>query len=79
MECVANLSLTLLLFALVPLVLLVAFSAKDLQPAPWLVPRSMGVIHKGRFLNVLLWNMSGYDMVGSCAGEVKYGSCFHLS
>jgi len=71
MECVANLSLILLLFAIVPLVLLVAFSAKDLQPALWLVPRSIGVLHKGRFLNVLLWNMSGYDMVGSCAGEVE--------
>eukprot|EP00658_Telonema_sp_P-2_P058430 TRINITY_DN4690_c0_g1_i9.p1 TRINITY_DN4690_c0_g1~~TRINITY_DN4690_c0_g1_i9.p1 ORF type:complete len:433 (+),score=77.43 TRINITY_DN4690_c0_g1_i9:227-1525(+) len=68
---VANLSVGIAALAIVPLVLLALLCGPFLNSAVWLRVRDPAKVDKGRFLSILLWNFSGYEMSGSCAGEVE--------
>jgi len=59
------------LISILPIIGIVAAGASEVNPAIWLRKRPAGNIQKGRLLSTLFWNNSGYDLAGSCAGEVK--------
>lgn len=63
----------ILVAAVLPLVLLSVVSVKYTTASAavvWSRVRPIHSVRKGKFLAVLLWNVSGYDMAGSYAGEV---------
>jgi amino acid transporter len=73
-ECITSVSIAIMLAAIVPLAVIVALGFPQVDAQFWLRPRPIfgnESFQTGRFLAVLLWNLSGYDMAAACAGEVE--------
>ena len=66
---VALTSVVFTLFVLAPFAALVIVGAHSVEPSVWLA-RS-GDINWALLMSTLLWNTSGWDNSGCCAGEVK--------
>src|SRR5215831_17186107 len=62
-------SMIFTLLVLAPFAVLVVLGAPHVQPSMWL--SRGGAIDWAVLLSVLLWNTSGWDNAGCCAGEVK--------
>jgi amino acid transporter len=62
-------SMIFTLLVLAPFAVLVVLGAQQVQPSVWL--NRTGAIDWSVLLSVLLWNTSGWDNAGCCAGEVK--------
>ena len=62
-------SMIFTLLVLAPFAVLVVFGAPHVEPSVWL--SRAGAIDWAVLLSVLLWNTSGWDNAGCCAGEVK--------
>ena len=62
-------SIIFALFVLLPFSVLVVVGAPRVNPAAWRTGAEK--IEWGLLLSVLLWNTSGWDNAGCCAGEVK--------
>jgi amino acid transporter len=62
-------SIVFTLLVLAPFAVLVFLGAPQIQPSVWL--NRTGAIDWAVLLSVLLWNTSGWDNAGCCAGEVK--------
>jgi amino acid transporter len=62
-------SIIFTLLVLAPFAVLVVLGAPQVQPSVWL--NRAGAIDWAVLLSVLLWNTSGWDNAGCCAGEVK--------
>lgn len=56
------------LFVLAPFALMVLLGAPGVQPSTWLIRNEP--LDWGLMLSVVLWNTSGWDNAGCCAGEV---------
>lgn len=57
------------LFVLAPFATMVLVGAPEVEPSAWLA--KTGRPEWGLLLSVLLWNTSGWDNAGCCAGEVE--------
>jgi amino acid transporter len=62
-------SMIFTLLVVAPFAVLVVLGAPQVQPSVWL--NRTGAIDWAVLLSVLLWNTSGWDNAGCCAGEVK--------
>ena len=62
-------SLVFTVLVIAPFAVLVVLGAPQVQPSVWL--NRTGAIDWAMLLSVLLWNTSGWDNAGCCAGEVK--------
>jgi amino acid transporter len=62
-------SMVFTLLVLAPFAVLVVLGASQVQPSAWL--NRTGAIDWALLLSILLWNTSGWDNAGCCAGEVK--------
>ncbi len=62
-------SMVFALLVLAPFAALVFFGAPQVQPSLWL--NRTGSVDWALLLSTLLWNTSGWDNTGCCAGEVK--------
>ena len=62
-------SMVFTLLVLAPFAVLVFLGAPQIQPSVWL--NRTGAIFWSLLLSVVLWNTSGWDNAGCCAGEVK--------
>jgi amino acid transporter len=61
-------SVTFTLFVLAPFAVLVVMGGSQIQPLPW--PAEPATVDWALLLSVVLWNTSGWDNAGCCAGEV---------
>lgn len=66
-----NSSMVFAVLAVVPLFCVVLIGLPDVKPSIWMERRPIQGVQVGRLLSLLMWNNSGYDLAGSCAGEVK--------
>jgi len=71
MQLLEKASIVFAVLSLIPVVSIVIFSIPSLAPAVWLRRRPLNKVHLGRLLSLVVWNNSGYEMAGACAGEVK--------
>jgi amino acid transporter len=61
-------SVTFTLFVLAPFAVLVVMGSSQVRPLPW--PAEPVTVDWALLLSVVLWNTSGWDNAGCCAGEV---------
>lgn len=70
-QLVGFMSVLFTLFVLAPFVVMVILGAPRVETAHWFAP-SGGSVNWALLLSVLLWNTSGWDNAGCCAGEVAH-------
>ena len=61
-------SILFMLFVLAPFAVMVIFGGAQIRPSLWLA--QPGTVDWALLLSVVLWNTSGWDNAGCCAGEV---------